>query len=446
MSFISKDKVFIKNLSMLAVPIIFQEMLNSSVNMMDTFMIGQLGAQEVASVGLANQIFFLFTLIVFGINSGSSVFMGQYWGRKDVDSIHKVMGICFILSSLAALVFFSGAMFFPESVMKIYSKDSAVIALGQDYLRVIAFSYFLSAIIVSLNASLRVTGNTKFPMITTFISLTTNVVCNYIFIFVLDMGVKGAAFGTVIARSLELMSQIFFINKFKLPSKAKIKDYFSLNLDFFKACMIITLPVILNEFMWALGTSVYNIAYKYSGTEAQAAMQIAGTVQNLFVVVGMGVGAGCGIMIANTIGAGDSEKAISYSRKCLLMSVILSIFMGIFLALISPFIVSLFDVENNVKEFAHRCLFVVSVGMIVKTFNYTSIVGILRNGGDTKFCLILDTMTVWCVGVPFAFLGSAVLHLPIYWTFSLVYLEEVFKFFISGYRVYTNKWINSVID
>lgn len=446
MKFFTEDKVFFRNLCYLAVPIVLQELLNSSVNMMDTFMIGQLGDAEVASVGLANQIFFLFNLMIFGINSGASIFMGQYWGKRDVKNIHRVMGICFVLSSLASAFFCFGALFAPKVLMNIYSQDLEVINLGVEYLRVIGISYFMTAIVVCFNVSLRVINQTKFPMFTTFISLISNVIFNYIFIFVMNLGVAGAALGTLCARSIEITIQIILIRKFRLPIGTKIKNYFTANKEFIINFMKITAPVILNEFIWAVGTSIYNIAYKYSGTQAQAAVQISSTVQNLFIVVGMGVGAACGIMLSNSLGAGDIKKAIIYSRKCLVISVILSTFMGIGLIVSSPLIVSMFDVQQVVKDYARYILIVISVGMIFKTFNYTSIVGILRSGGDTKFCLFLDFSSVWFIGVPMAFLGSAFLHLPIYWTVALVFLEEIFKFFISGYRVLTNKWAKSVIE
>lgn len=446
MKFFTQDKTFFKILSYLAIPIILQELLNSSVNMMDTFMVGRLGVSEVAAVGLANQIFFLFTLLVFGVTSGASIFMGQYWGKNDTKSIHKVMGISFVLSLFAASIFCFSAIFIPDVLMSIYSKDKSVIVLGAKYLRVVGVSYFLSAIIVSINTSLRVTGLTKFPMITTFISLISNIVFNYIFIFKLEMGVVGAALGTTVARSIEIIIQIILINVFKTPVVTRIKNYFTADKAFIKEFLVITTPVILNEFIWALGTSIYNIAYKYSGTEAQAAVQISSTVQNLFMVVGMGIGAACGIMLSNALGAGDTKKAIRYSRKCLILAVVLSIIMGAGLIVASPLIVSIFDVKEIVKVYANKILFVISVGMVLKTFNYTSIVGILRSGGDTKFCLYLDFSSVWFIGVPFAFLGSAILSLPIYITVALVYLEEVCKFIVSFKRVLSNKWAKSIID
>lgn len=444
--FFKEDKGFIRSLLHLSVPIIFQEMLNSSVNMADTVMVGQLGVNEITAVGLANQIFFLFVLIIFGINSGAAIFIGQYWGKRDVKSIHKVMGISFVTGVFVAAVFCFGALFVPESIMGIYSKDSAVIALGADYLKVVGVSYFITAVTVAFNSSLRSTGMTKVPMMTTFCALIVNVVLNYVFIFVLKMGVVGAALATVIARIIELLIIIVLVRALRTPSYSNIRGYFKADAAFIKEFYKLTVPVILNEFIWALGTSIYNVAYKFSGTEAQGAVQISSTVQNLFMVMGMGIGAGCGIIIANCLGAGEIKKAVRYSRKCLVLVVVISVFMGVCLLLSGKYIVSFFDVSETVKGYAFNIIIVISAGMLFKTFNYATIVGILRSGGDTGFCLLIDCIGVWLVGVPCAFIGSYFLKIPIHFTVALVYMEEVFKFVVSLKRVLSNVWAKSVID
>jgi len=440
-----KDKVFFKLSAGLAIPIILQDILNSSVNMADTFMIGKLGENEVAAVGLANQLYFIYQLIIFGITSGSAIFIGQYWGKRDTKNIHKVMGISMSLSLFFAFIFSTTAFFIPDKIMGLYSKDPDVIKLGCDYLSIVIISYFFSSLILSLNSALRATEFTKLPMCTTFISLFTNIILNYLFIFKLGYGVKGAAMATVLARFTETSFQIFFIYKLKTPVAAKLLMYLKADKEFLKSFFKVTVPVILNEFMWALGTSIYNMAYKYSGTEAQAAIQIASTIQNLFIVMGTGMGFACNIMLSNALGARDIKKAISYSKKCIKISVMLSCFMCVVLLLSADFILMFFDVSETVKNYTYYLFVVTAVGLIVKTYNYTTIVGILRSGGDTKFCLILDAATVWFIGIPFAFLGSAILHLPIYITFALVYMEEVVKFFISTKRVLSNKWAKTLI-
>lgn len=439
------DRKFYRTLAHIAVPIIIQEFINSFVNILDTFMIGSLGVHEITAVGLANQLFFLFALLTFGINSGSSILMGQFWGNKEPENVKKVLGICLCGSMISGSIFASLALFAPELVMSIYSKDPKVIAIGADYLRTIWPSYLLVSFSMSLSTAQKSTRHTKVPMLTTFIALTGNAIMNYIFIFVLHKGVVGAAYGTVIARTIELAALLAIIYGFKLPIAPKPSELFAGDKQFLKSFLTVTIPVILNEFIWSLGTSIYHIAYKYCGTEAQGAFQISSSVQNLFMVIGMSVGSATGIMISNTLGAGDTDRAITYSRRFMKFAIVIGAVTGLGLYLCAPLIVNIFNVSAAVRLQAIKIMHVVALVIVAKIFTYTTIVGILRSGGDTWYCFILDTVTVWCVGIPCAFLGAVVLQLPIHYVVLMVGAEEIAKIFISGRRVLNNKWARQLV-
>jgi Na+-driven multidrug efflux pump len=268
---------------------------------------------------------------------------------------------------------------------------------------------------------------------------------NYLFIFIFGWGVQGAALATAIARVAELIAQICIIFTFKLPIAAKIKQYFSFDKAFAKSICISIIPVFLNEAVWAIGTTLYNIAYRSTGNDAQAALSISASLQQLFMVIGIGIGAGCGILIANTLGSGDSGLAKKYAKRCLILASIVSITMGVCLILFAPLILTNYNVSAAIKADAFKIMCIIGFIMMFKTFNYTAIVGILRNGGDTKFCLFLDAASVWLIGVPAAFLGTYVFQLPIYMIVAMVNCEELFKFFLSAWRVATNKWAKCVV-
>lgn len=440
-----KDKVFLKNITGLALPIMLNELINSLINIMDTFMTGKLGAESVTAVGLSNQIFFLFNLCCFGICSGATIFMAQYWGSRDIKGVRRVLGLAAIFVECFAILFFVGARVFPRQLLSIYSKDISVIDLGEGYLTIVSFSYLIIAFVNVVNVSLKAIGKAAQPMFTTFIALVTNVILNYIFIFKMDFGVKGAAMGTICARSIELVVQLILVFGRRLPIIGEIKDYVVFNRGFIKKYFVVAMPVFFNEFFWALGTSIYNVGYKYSGTVAQAAIQVSSSVQNLFAVAGMGVGAACGITLSNALGAKDRERAIDYSKKGKKLTILFSILSGIILALLANLIVSFFDINEEGRKYALYMLYVVAVGIIIKNINFINIVGILRSGGDTLAGLILDMSSVWLIGVPMAFLGSMILGLPIYVTFTMVYLEEVVKMIFSEARVLKLKWANTII-
>ena len=440
-----KAKKFYKALFLLAMPIFLQEFINASVNLLDQIMVGTLGLDSINGVAFAGQILFVCMLVMFGVNSGSSIFMGQFWGKRDVASIRKVMGICYITNICISFVFAFGAIVVPEALIRIYSAESEVIRLGAMYLRIVGPSFLLSAVTTTTNASLRSIGQTKIPMFTTLIALVSNGALNALFIFGLGWGVAGAAIATLTARVLEITVQQIVIRKLHLPVAAPLRGYLTADAAFIKSFFTITMPVILNEGMWGLGTSLYQVVFKACGNESQGAVQIGSSVLNVFIVIGMGIGSACGIMLANQLGAGEREDAIVNSRRSLLLACGLSACMGGLLILLSPVILSFYDVSPDIKATAQLIMYIIAVALVLKTYNYTTIVGILRSGGDTKYCLIVDVLSVWAIGLPMAALGAYFLHLPIHIVMIMMYSEEVFKFIITSFRVRSNKWATQLV-
>lgn len=440
-----ENRTYLGTLWVLALPLVVQDLLNTGVNLADSFMIGSLGANAINAVNFGNQLFFLYILVVFGLCSGSSIFMGQYWGKGEVSSIHRVMGICFIASSIASVLFASLAFFAPTLFLRRFTEQPEVLSLGVQYLKVVAVSYLFTGVTMTFNIALRCIGQTKIPMVTTLIALTLNVVLNYIFIFVLGWGVLGTAIATTISRVVELAVQILVIWRLQLPIVSRLGGYFRIERAFLPIFFATAMPVFANEVLWAVGTVLYNMAYKGAGNDAQAAVNIANPIFNLFNIVGMGIGVACGIMIANLLGAGEISLAKRYARKSMKLGICVSLVMGAFLIVTAPAFLRLYEVSPEIKEATLRVITVIGIYMVFKTFNFTTIVGILRSGGDTLYCLIIDVVAVWGIAVPAAFLGVYVFKLPIYWVVALVQLEELFKFFLSGKRVLSNVWAKRLV-
>jgi putative MATE family efflux protein len=295
-----ENQAFIKTLLVLALPILFQDTVNALVNALDVVMIGSLGDAAIAATGIANQTFFLFFLFNFGVVSGASVFMGQFWGKGDVASVRKTLGL-----AMRVTLFFAGAFvllvnWIPEKLMGLYSYDPEVIALAVRYLRAVWPCYLVIAMTMPLNFALRCVGKATFPMVTMILSLGCNAGLNYLFIYQFHWGVAGAAYATVLARLVELSAQLLLIWKFRLPVLGPAREYFSADLAFFKNYVKVAAPVFFNEVTWALGTSAYNLAYRECGTAAQSAVQIAANVQQLLSVAGFALGSACAVMLANT--------------------------------------------------------------------------------------------------------------------------------------------------
>jgi putative MATE family efflux protein len=444
------DKNFFKSMLKLAIPIVAQNLILSSLNLVDNIIIGGLGEQAIASVGLANQYFFLLNLLLFGITSGSSIFIAQYWGNKDIVNIKKVLGICLITGGIAAFVFTVGALFLPEQILSIFSKDTAVIIEGSKYLRIICWSYILTSVTFAYSFTLRSTGQVKIPMVVSVIALAVNTVLNYMLVYGLagfpKLGTDGSAIATLIARTVEMLLMLFAVYRNKNIIAAKFSEMFHLSTAFIKNFFKVTIPVILNESIWSLGVTLYAVVYARMGTAVIASTNISSTVERITWVIFMGLGNACAIMIGNKIGEGNEKEAFLYAKRFIILGPSFAIIAGVLVALNSHYILLAYNISPLVYEYASRNLIVFSIFLWAKVFNFTSIVGILRSGGDTKFCLFLDAAGVWLVGVPLAFLGGLVWHLPVYYVYALVFMEEIFKFIFGLPRILSKKWINNLTD
>ena len=445
----ARSKNFYKKVLAIALPITLQNLISSSLNLVDNVMIGRLGDEFLASVGMANQLFFLFVLLLFGTNSGTTIFISQFWGKKDVKNIRRVMGIALIISGIFGVIFTIGALFIPKSIMRVFTDDLRVIELGSQYLRIVSLSYIFTAINFSYSFASRSIGDAKLVMKISAISLGVNTTLNYLLIFgnfgFPNLGIKGAAIATVIARIVETTLLLSNIYTRKGALAGKISEMLDLSKDFVYKFFQTTLPVILNEAFWSLGVTAYAAAYGRIGTGSFAAVQIANTIQNIFMVAGMGLGNACGVMIGNQIGADNEEEAIYYAKKYSILAPLIGIVLGVALVVVSPFILQLFGASPNIYEDARRILLVTSFFIPFRMFTSVLVVGILRGGGDTKFSLFLEMGSVWGIGVPMAFMGALVWKLPIYWVVALVSMEEIVKTSIGIPRVISKKWIKNVI-
>lgn len=444
-----KDRHFFSQVFKIALPITLQNLTLAALNLVDNIVIGGLGEVAIAGVGLANQYFFLLNLLLFGIASGSAIFTAQFWGNKDIKNIRRVLGICILSGGIAALVFSIGGFFFPRDILAIFSKDAVVIDLGTQYLQVVVFSYVITAVTFSYSFILRSTGKVKAPLFVSIIALSINTALNYILVYGFfgfpEMGVAGAAVATVIARTIELVMLLIIVYNKHYAVAARFSELLDLSSAFIKRFYKVTVPVILNESMWALGVTMYAIVYARMGTEVIASTNISSTIERIVWVIFLGFGNACAVMLGNKIGEGDEKTVFEYAKRFSLLGPAAAIVVGTVMVFLTGWALSPYNVSAAVHTYAQKNLIVACCFMWIKVFNYINIVGILRSGGDTTFCLILDTGGVWLIGVPLAFFGGLVWHLPIYWVYALVNIEEVFKLILGIPRLLSKKWINNLI-
>ena len=414
-------------------------------------MVVSLGEAAIAAVGAGIQPFFVFWMVMFGFTSGCATFMAQFWGTEDVKNIKKTLGFAISVSSGIGLLFFIVSMFFPEIFVKIYTDKEEVIPLAIDYIRAGSFCFLAIGITIPITFCLRSIQQTRLPLYTSTFTFCMSTFLNYVLIFgnfgAPALGVMGAALATSIARALELALVLFIVFYRKNIIAGKLKEYFGWTREFAYRIFNNAIPTALNESLWGIGTTMYIAAYARVGVTAHAAVQLCGAVNNIFVLAAFSIGDAALILIGQRLGAGELSYGYQLGKKMLKIGVVIGIVSGIILIAISKPVISIFsNVTPEGQRYMFYILVIYGLTMCIILFNGITVVGVLRAGGDTKYAMVAESLAVWLIGVPLAFISTKYLRLPIYFCVLLVKMEEFVKFFILFKRFLSKKWVKNVIQ
>lgn len=442
------DKSFLQPLFAIALPIMVQNFLSAFVNILDTVMIGKLGTIELAAVGLGNQLFFLLSLILYGIGSGSMVFTAQFWGKKDLKGLQKTFGISMIVALLFSAIFTFFCAVTPREILTLYTKDSAVIEKGVHYLRISSFCFLPFAVNFILTITLRSIEKVKVAVYAVLASLVVNTVLNAILIFGLfgapALGVSGAAIATVIARFVELFIT-YGVTKYRnYPILGAFNNYFKFDLKFLKVYFLIALPVLLNESLWSFGITLHHKIFAGIDTFAYAAFNITNTISQLTWVIFIGFGNGVSVLIGKKIGERHDEQARLYASKMLFFIPIVAVGTGVILILISYLVPFIFNVEPIVLSTVKKLFIVLACCYPLKATNMCILIGFVRAGGDTRFGMVCDTFIMWIIAIPLAYSVSVYTALPPWVVYMCLFSEEPLKLLLGMWRIKSGKWLHSV--
>ena len=376
--------------------------------------------------------------------------VSQFWGKKDKDNIARSFGGNLFIGLAITLIFSLLSLVFPEQVLGCYTKDATVIKLGSEYLKIIAVGYIPILLITMYSSILRSTEHVKLPMYAGIFSILMNTLLNYILIFgkfgFEEMGLQGTAYATTITRILEALLLFACTYAKKYPGAFKIKEISNLSVSFIKKIMIITTPILINEFLWAVGETMYSIVYGRMGTTEVAAMTLTFPIQSLSIGLFSGVSVAAGIMIGNKLGKDETEEAFKFSTKFVQLGLAGSAIFGVLLILLSKVYVVIFNISDNLKDCTIKILIVFALVLWIKVSNMIIGGGILRSGGQTKYTLYLDMFGTWGIGVPIGFISAFVFKLPIEWVYLLISSEELARLIIGLKLMYSRKWMANITE
>ena len=443
-----EDREYIGRVLSIALPVSLQMLLKMIVNFIDTVMIGKLGESAIAGVGLANKYFFVFILLVFGVESGSGVLASQYMGNNDIKNIRKVLGLGLLLSLTGGIIFATTAFIMPDRLMKIFTNSQDAITIGAAYLGVVCISYPFTAATDIYVAIMRAVGEVKVPVISSIFAIVVNIILNYILIFgkftFPALGVVGAAIATVVARIFEFLLTIVLIKLKSSPLICSLKNLNPFSKDLINQFFVTAFPVIINESLWGLGTTLYSVVYGRMGDAAIAAITISTALQDLLVVSFQGIALAAVVILGNEMGADNLKKAKVYGSYTWILTIIVSISVSILIVLLRVPFVRLYNVSDDLMSDIKLCLLVFAIFLPFKAVATVNLVGILRSGGDTLFCLFMDLSGVWLIGVPMAFIGGLYFKLPIYIVYGMVLSAEIYKTVLGYIRYKQGKWLKNL--
>lgn len=442
-----KEENFYRKLTVIGIPMIIQQVIAVTLNLADTIMVGKVSENALAAVGAANQVYFIFSVVLFGIFSGAAVHAVQYWGIRDLASLRKIVGIdytmCLVLSVPTVAVVFAAAPFF----IRLFSDEPEVIELGTQYMKIACFSYIFAALSFVISYNSRSIQDLKYPTIINACAIAMNIFLNYVFIYgnfgVPALGVRGAAIATTVSRILECVAMMLSVYLRKEhPLKAYPSQLFCYSRELLVNVMKTAVPVIITEGMWAFSVSAIFAAYGKISASALAISQIAVTVTDFFQTIYFGLGNASSVIIGEVLGQGRRSTAFEYSRKVLKVTWILNIIMTVVIILARAPIAAIYDFSPETTEMLMKALLVYAVALTPKMLAYMTICAILRAGGDTVFCMYMDVAFNVGLQIPLAYIGVLVLKWPLHWVMAFVAIADFIKVFFCYYRYYSKKWMN----
>ena len=446
----SEKRIFYRKLWGLVFPIAIQNLMTALVSASDAFMLGFVSQTSLSAVSLATQIQFVHNLFMLALTIGATTLAAQYWVKGDTDAVEEILAIVLKISMAVSVVFFIAAMFFSGFLMRIFTNDIRLIQAGIPYLRIVSVSYLFMGFSQIYLCIMKNSGRTAKSTIYGSVAVVINIGFNVIFIFGLAgfpaMGIAGAALATTVSRALELLLTIYE-NMHRSLVCVRLKYIRNSSKKLKKDFWHYTTPVLGNELVWGCGFTMFSVIMGHLGSDAVAANSVANILKNIIACVCNGIGIGAGIIVGNELGKGEMERATEYGNRLFKLAVFAGAVSGLILLAVSP-VLRIFtgSLSAQAHSYLKNMMYICTYYMIGKSVNATVIAGVFCAGGDTKFGLKCDAVTMWVILIPIGMITAFVLKLPIMVVYFIISMDEIIKL-PAVYRHYKKyNWVRNLTE
>lgn len=442
-----KDKEFIKKVFVVALPMIFQQLLTGSVNLLDNLMVGQLGDFAIAGVATANRYFMISFFSMMAIGSSAMIFLSQAYGAKKDEMMKQSFRYGLIYTFVVTLFFSSLAWLFPKQILHFFSDNQGMIESALQYIPIATLTFFPQAVSYVIQSAMRSMGKTRAPLISSILSLITNAVFNYLLIFgkfgFPQLGIMGAALGTLIARFVELGYLLLVLKMNEFPFETKLKDIFHVDSHLQKSITLKALPLLLNELGWSGGMAMLFKFYATRGSVALAALPIANTTGDLFFVLMSGMAVATMVMVAHPLGANNLDEARHNGYQMVQLATFLAVLFGIGLFSASFFTPYLYNVSDEVRSLAQNIIRIQGVLFFIYMYNAQNFF-VIRAGGDTRSTLIMDAGFMWGVNLVVVGYLAYFTKYNIYVLYIAGQVTDVLKMIVTTFYFRKEKWVKNL--
>lgn len=431
----------------LTLPIVVQNLLSAAVSSADVIMLNYVGQSAISAVSLASQYTNILFMVYYGLGTGATMLCAQYYGKKDFQAIRVIEGIALRFSLSLSALFAILVLTCPQLLMKLFTNDAELIALGATYLRVMSVTYLCWGVTEVYLSILRSIGRVQISMALNMLAFGLNVILNAVFIFGLfgapKLGVLGVAIATAVSRVSELIACII-VSLCSKETKLNPMYMFIRNKVLLGDFIRLSLPALANDVVWGTAFSMYSVIMGHLGNDAVAANSIVVVVRNFGTTFCFAIASGSSILLGNIIGENRMEDARVCAKKAMKLTIISGALGGIIILCATPFVLRFADLTDTAMHYLKYMLLINSYYVMGAAVNTTLIAGVFRAGGDSKFGFICDTIDMWCYAVPLGFFAAFVLKLPVMWVYFLLCTDEFVKWPWVIRRYKSGKWLNNI--